>query len=153
MGVLHWLSQKSLQLTPEQKKRARIFFWYVYGVFTLFSGAIRIFEKGVFEWFRAYNVSLGSLLSGSTIGVRSTLQRKFNESQSLGPLLAALCFCILYLCLKTRFIDSAVGPSKKLVVLSFCFFGRWLGTKTKHLHLKFGPNNGLGKICRARNFP
>lgn len=64
VGVLHWLSQKSLQLTPEQKKRARLFFWYVYGIFTLFSGAIRIFEKGVFEWFQGLQCLFGILIIG-----------------------------------------------------------------------------------------
>ena len=89
VGVLHWLSQKSLQLTPEQKNE-RVFSFGMFMGFLLYLVEPSVFlKKAYLSGFRAYNVSLGSLLSGSTIGVRSTLQRKFNESQSLGPLLSS----------------------------------------------------------------
>lgn len=64
VGVLHWLSQKSLQQTPEQKKRASIFFWYVYGGFTVLSGLINLFEKGVFNWFHGLQCLFGILIIG-----------------------------------------------------------------------------------------
>ena len=50
VGVLHFVSMRTIKLSESKKTRFRKFFWYFYGIIFMLSGGINLIEKGEFHW-------------------------------------------------------------------------------------------------------
>lgn len=50
VGVLHFVSMRTIKLSESKKIRFRKFFWYFYGIIFMLSGGINLIEKGEFHW-------------------------------------------------------------------------------------------------------
>jgi len=50
VGVLHFISMRTMKLSETKKTHFRKFFWYFYGIIFMLSGGINLFEKGEFHW-------------------------------------------------------------------------------------------------------
>ena len=45
VGVLHFISMRTMKLSETKKIHFRKFFWYFYGIIFMLSGGINLFEK------------------------------------------------------------------------------------------------------------
>lgn len=50
VGILHFVSMRTMKLSESKKTHFRKFFWYCYGIIFMFSGGINLIEKGEFHW-------------------------------------------------------------------------------------------------------
>jgi uncharacterized membrane protein len=50
VGVIHFISIRTMKLSETKKTHYRKFFWYFYGVIFMMSGGINLIEKGAFHW-------------------------------------------------------------------------------------------------------
>jgi uncharacterized membrane protein len=50
VGVIHFISIRTMKLSETKKTHYRKFFWYFYGIIFMMSGGINIIEKGAFHW-------------------------------------------------------------------------------------------------------
>ena len=50
VGVLHFVSMRTIKLSESKKIHFRKFFWYFYGIIFMLSGGINLIEKGEFHW-------------------------------------------------------------------------------------------------------
>ena len=50
VGVLHFISMRTMKLSETKKTHFRKFFWYFYGIIFMLSGGINLIEKGEFHW-------------------------------------------------------------------------------------------------------
>ena len=48
VGVLHFISMRTMKLSETKKTHFRKFFWYFYGIIFMLSGGINLIEKGEF---------------------------------------------------------------------------------------------------------
>ena len=59
VGVLHFVSMRTIKLSESKKTRFRKFFWYFYGIIFMLSGGINLIEKGEFHWSFALQLIIG----------------------------------------------------------------------------------------------
>ena len=50
VGVLHFISMRTMKLSETKKTHFKKIFWYFYGIILMLSGGINLIEKGVFHW-------------------------------------------------------------------------------------------------------
>ena len=50
IGVLHFVSMKTIKLSESKKTHFRKFFWYFYGIIFMLSGGINLIENEEFHW-------------------------------------------------------------------------------------------------------
>ena len=50
VGVLHFISMRTMKLSETKKTHFKKIFWYFYGIIFMLSGGINLIEKGVFHW-------------------------------------------------------------------------------------------------------
>jgi uncharacterized membrane protein len=50
VGVIHFISIRTMKLSETKKTHYRKFFWYFYGIIFMMSGGINLIEKGAFHW-------------------------------------------------------------------------------------------------------
>jgi len=50
VGVLHFISMRTMKLSETKKTHFRKFFWYFYGIIFMLSGGINLIENGEFYW-------------------------------------------------------------------------------------------------------
>ncbi len=50
VGILHFISIKTMKLSETKKTHYRKVFWYLYGIIFMIGGGINIIEKGAFHW-------------------------------------------------------------------------------------------------------
>jgi len=49
VGVLHFVSMRTMKLSETKKTHFRKFFWYFYGIIFMLSGGLNLIEKGEFH--------------------------------------------------------------------------------------------------------
>ena len=50
VGVLHFISMRTMKYSETKKTHFKKIFWYFYGIIFMLSGGINLIEKGVFHW-------------------------------------------------------------------------------------------------------
>jgi uncharacterized membrane protein len=50
VGVIHFISIRTMKLSETKKTHYRKLFWYFYGIIFMMSGGINLIEKGEFHW-------------------------------------------------------------------------------------------------------
>jgi cytochrome c oxidase assembly factor CtaG len=50
VGVLHFVSMRTMKLSETKNTHFRKVFWYFYGIFFMLSGGHNLIEKGDFNW-------------------------------------------------------------------------------------------------------
>ncbi len=50
VGILHFVSMRTMKLSETKKTIYRKFFWHLYGIIFMLSGGLNLIEKGEFHW-------------------------------------------------------------------------------------------------------
>ena len=78
VGILHFISMKTMNLSDAKKTRYRKLFWYFYGVIFMVGGGVNLIEKGAFHWSFALQFILG--LGITVLNFFGRIETKINQT-------------------------------------------------------------------------
>ena len=62
VGILHFVSMRSLALPPERKKKLRKIVWYLYGAMFMVLGLLRQLDLGGLSLLNSMQMAIGGLI-------------------------------------------------------------------------------------------
>ena len=62
VGVLHFISMRTMKLSETKKTHFRKFFWYFYGIIFMLSGGINLIKKGDIVWITQVIIGLVTVI-------------------------------------------------------------------------------------------
>lgn len=62
VGIIHYISMRTMKLSETKKTHYRKLFWYFYGIILMLSGGVNLVEKGEFIWIFSIEFLLGFIM-------------------------------------------------------------------------------------------
>lgn len=62
VGILHFISMRTMKLSETKKTHLRKFFWYFYGIIFMLSGGINLIEKSDIVWITQFIIGLVTII-------------------------------------------------------------------------------------------
>ena len=62
VGILHFISMRTMKLSETKKTHLRKFFWYFYGIIFMLSGGINLIEKSDIVWITQFIIGLFTII-------------------------------------------------------------------------------------------